>query len=113
MSEEKFDAIIVGGGIAGTVAGYILAKEGLEVLLVERGNYSGSKNMTGGRIYSHSLEKIIPNFAEEAPVERKITREKISLMTEESNVTVDYYSEMLGVQGSDSYSVLRGPFVQI
>lgn len=112
MSDDKFDAIIVGGGIAGTVAAYLLAKEGLSVLLVERGNYSGSKNVTGGRIYSHSLEKIMPNFAEEAPVERKITREKISLMTEESNVTLDYYSDMLGVQGSDSYSVLRGVFDQ-
>ena len=69
MSEEKFDAIVVGGGIAGTVSAYLLAKEGLEVLLVERGNYSGSKNMTGGRIYSHSLEKIMPNFADEAPIE--------------------------------------------
>lgn len=112
MSEEKFDAIVVGGGIAGTVAAYILAKEGLEVLLVERGNYCGSKNMTGGRIYSHSLERIFPNFAEEAPIERKITREKISLMTEESNFTIDYTSPKLGVQGSDSYSVLRGVFDQ-
>lgn len=112
MSEDKFDAIIVGGGIAGTVSAYLLAKEGLEVLLIERGNFCGSKNMTGGRIYSHSLEKIMPNFADEAPIERKITREKISLMTEESNVTIDYYSDMLGQQGSDSYSVLRGKFDQ-
>lgn len=109
---SDFDAIIVGGGIAGTVTAYLLAKEGLGVLLIERGNYAGSKNMTGGRIYSHSLEKIMPNFAQEAPVERKITREKISLMTEESNVTLDYYSDLLGVQGSDSYSVLRGVFDQ-
>lgn len=113
MSEsEKFDVIIVGAGVAGSVAGYILAKEGLEVLIIDRGNYAGSKNMTGGRIYSHSLEKIMPNFAQDAPVERKITREKISLMTEESNVTVDFYSDLLGVQGSDSYSVLRGEFDQ-
>lgn len=114
MSEsEKFDAIIVGGGIAGLTAGYILAKEGLEVLLIERGNYPGSKNMTGGRIYSHSLEKIIPDFAKEAPVQRKIVHEKISMMTEDSAFTIDYTSpERLGVQGKDSYAVLRGEFDQ-
>ncbi|WP_434512492.1 FAD-dependent oxidoreductase [Desulfitobacterium sp. AusDCA] len=110
MSEDKFDAIIVGAGLAGSTAGYLLAKQGLQVLVVERGNSAGSKNMTGGRIYSHSLEKIMPNFAKEAPIERKITREKISLMTRESNVTLDFYSDRLGIQGSDSYSVLRGVF---
>lgn len=107
---SEFDAIIVGAGIAGSTVGYLLAKQGLQVLVVERGNSAGSKNMTGGRIYSHSLEKIMPNFAEEAPVERKITREKISLMTQESNFTLDFYSDKLGVQGSDSYSVQRGVF---
>lgn len=113
MSEsEKFDAIIVGGGIAGLTAGYIMAKEGLDVLLVERGNYPGSKNMTGGRIYSHSLEKIIPDFAKEAPIQRKIVHEKISMMTEKSAFTIDYTSPKLGVQGKDSYAVLRGEFDQ-
>lgn len=110
MSEDKFDAIIVGGGLAGSVAGYILAKAGLEVVVIERGNYSGAKNMTGGRLYSHSLERIIPNFAEVAPVERKVTKERISLMTDQSATTVDYSSNKLGVKGKDSYVVLRGKF---
>jgi electron transfer flavoprotein-quinone oxidoreductase len=109
---DKFDAIIVGGGIAGLVTGYLLAKEGLEVILIERGNYPGSKNMTGGRLYSHSLEKIIPDFAKEAPVQRKVIHEKISMMTEDSAVTLDYSSPQLGVQGKDSYTVIRAEFDQ-
>ncbi len=112
MADEAFDAIIVGGGIAGTVAAYVLAKEGLEVLLIERGNFPGSKNMTGGRIYSHSLEKIMPDFAAEAPLERKITRERVYLMTEDSAAGLDFYSSRLGKPGQDSYSVLRAPFDQ-
>ncbi len=43
MAEEKFDAIIVGGGLAGCVTGYLLAKAGLETLIIERGNFCGSK----------------------------------------------------------------------
>lgn len=90
MSEEKFDAIVVGAGIAGSTAAYVMAKAGLDVLVIERGNYPGSKNMTGGRLYAHSLERVIPGFAKEAPVERRVTREKISFMTEEDTVTLDY-----------------------
>lgn len=110
MSEEKFDAIIVGGGISGSIAGYILAKAGLEVVVIERGNSSGSKNMTGGRLYSHSLEKIMPNFAENAPVERKVTKERVSMLTKESAITLDYSSGKLGEIGKNSYVVLRGKF---
>ena len=91
--EEKFDVIIVGAGIAGATAALMLAREGLEVLVIERGNYAGAKNMTGGRLYSHSLEAVIPDFASKAPIERKIAKEKISLMTATGNATITYPSD--------------------
>ena len=109
--EPDFDAIVVGCGCAGAVAAYTLASAGKAVLVIERGNYAGAKNMTGGRIYAHSLKKVFPNFEEEAPVQRKITHEKISLIGPESNFTVEYTDPtVLGKEGADSYSVLRGPF---
>lgn len=107
-----FDAIVVGAGLAGSVAAYELAHAGKEVLLVERGNYAGAKNMTGGRLYSHSIKKVFPDFEQEAPLERKITHERISLMTSDSNLTVDFSSNEMRKEGQDSYSVLRGPFDQ-
>ncbi|MFE8150634.1 FAD-dependent oxidoreductase [Brenneria goodwinii] len=110
MSEEKFDAIVVGAGCAGCVAGYVMAKAGLDVLVIERGNAAGSKNMTGGRLYAHSLEKIMPGFAQEAPVERKVTREKISFLTDESAVTLDFHSEQPDIASKASYTVLRNLF---
>ncbi len=48
MAEDIFDAIIVGGGVAGATAALVLARAGCDVLVVERGNFAGSKNMTGG-----------------------------------------------------------------
>ncbi|MDF1512013.1 FAD-dependent oxidoreductase, partial [Robertmurraya sp. DFI.2.37] len=40
---EKFDAIVVGVGPAGTSCAHDLAKGGAHVLLLERGEYPGSK----------------------------------------------------------------------
>ena len=112
MSEEKFDVIIVGGGLAGLTAAYVLAKDGYETMVIERGDYCGAKNMTGGRLYGHSLEKIIPGFAEEAPVERKVVKETICLQTKDGAVNIAYQSPKLGAANCASYTVLRSKFDQ-
>ena len=63
---SDFDIIVVGSGCAGGVAAYVAASAGKSVLVVERGNFAGAKNMTGGRIYSHSLKQVFPDFESEA-----------------------------------------------
>ncbi|MBQ3392748.1 MAG: FAD-dependent oxidoreductase [Lachnospiraceae bacterium] len=110
MSEEKFDAIVVGGGLAGLTAAYCLAQAEMEVLLIERGDFCGSKNVTGGRIYTHSMEKLMPGFAKEAPLERKITKERIALMTETGALNIEYASGKDDDDSTASYSVLRSKF---
>lgn len=113
MSDEKFDAIIVGGGLAGCSAAIVLANAGLAVLLVERGDFCGAKNMTGGRLYGHSLEKIIPDFAKEAPIERRITKEKVSLMSKDGSLDIGFGSKKLSsTKENASYTVLRAQFDQ-
>ena len=109
---SDFDIIVVGSGCAGGVAAYVAASAGKSVLVVERGNFAGAKNMTGGRIYSHSLKQVFPDFESEAPVERKITHERIALMDPSSQMAIDFTSSELAEEGKDSYSVLRGPFDQ-
>jgi electron transfer flavoprotein-quinone oxidoreductase len=106
MADERFDAIIVGGGLAGLTAAYLLAGQGLETLLVDKGNYSGAKNMTGGRLYAHSLEKVIPGFADTAPVERRVVRERLTT----AGGTTEYESSALCAPEGESYTVLRGKF---
>lgn len=105
---EKWDAIVVGGGLAGLSAAYEMAKNGLEVLVVERGEHCGSKNVSGGRLYGHSLEQMIPGFAKEAPVERRIVRERLALLTEDGGTLIEYGSGKL--DRAPSYSVNRSQF---
>lgn len=107
-----FDAIVVGSGCAGSVAAYELAKAGRSVLAIERGTFAGAKNMTGGRIYTHSLERVFPDFREEAPLERRITHERISMIAEDANFTMDFTSRAMDAKGQESYAVLRAPFDQ-
>lgn len=107
---SSYDLIIAGGGLAGCAAAYTAAKGGLKTLLIERGKYPGAKNVSGGRVYAHSLEKLIPGFAEEAPVERCVTTERVSLLTEKETVTMEYASQLNPDFAKRSYTVLRAKF---
>lgn len=106
-----YDAIVVGAGLAGSTAAYCMAKAGMSVLILERGDTAGSKNVSGGRLYAHSLEKIMPGFAKEAPVERLVTKEVITMMTKDSAFSVDFSStKFKDDPAKASYTVLRAPF---
>ncbi|NLW13412.1 MAG: FAD-dependent oxidoreductase, partial [Trueperella sp.] len=93
--EYDFDVIVVGAGVAGTVAATQLARNGHEVLLVERGTEPGSKNLSGGVFYSRVMEQVFPDFVTEAPVERVITRNTLSFLNEASAVNIDYWDKCL------------------
>jgi electron transfer flavoprotein-quinone oxidoreductase len=107
---RDFEAIVVGSGCAGAAAAYELARAGKTTLVVERGNSCGAKNMTGGRVYGHALEALFPEFRTEAPLERRISHERLSFMTADACTTLDFSSAALLAKGQDSYSVLRAPF---
>ena len=105
--ENKTQVIIVGGGPAGISAGVTLARAGKEVILIERGNFCGSKNVFGGAIYTQPTKEIFPNFEENAPLERNNTKHKYMLLTETDDTTISHAQK---TEKSNSYTVIRAKF---
>ncbi|MFW9831325.1 MAG: FAD-dependent oxidoreductase [Candidatus Thorarchaeota archaeon] len=109
---ETLDSIIVGAGPAGCAAAYSLAKAGLKVMLVERAKTPGEKNVSGGVLYGKVLHDLIPRYWELAPVERRITIHRLSLLSGESAFTLDYSTGHRLPVPTDGYSVNRYNFDQ-
>jgi electron transfer flavoprotein-quinone oxidoreductase len=107
---EKFDAIVVGAGPSGNAAAYTLAKAGLKVLQIERGEYPGSKNVQGAILYSDALERIIPNFREDAPLERHIIEQRIWVLDDNSFVGTHYRSDDYDKPPYNRYTIIRAQF---
>lgn len=89
-AEPDFEVIVVGAGIAGCVTAYQLARQGHSVVMIERGESPGSKNLSGGVLYSRGIQKVFPEFLDEAPIERRITRNYVNFLNAESSVGIDY-----------------------
>ncbi|HQL89853.1 MAG TPA: FAD-dependent oxidoreductase [Syntrophales bacterium] len=107
---EKFDVIIVGAGLAGLAAAYTLAGEGVEVVVLERGDYPGSKNLSGGRLYLNPVRDLFPGLWDEAPLERAIVREGATLMARNRSFTFHYTGSELRTDRPQSCSILRSKF---
>jgi len=107
---EKVDVIIVGGGLAGLSCAYELADSRMTVLVLERGDFSGSKNVTGGRIYVSPIRNYLPDIWKDAPFERHVTKEFLTLMGETSSTTLELYSDRFNREPYPSYTILRAKF---
>jgi len=110
MSDDKLDVIVVGAGVAGCTVALLLAQQGLEVALIERGPFPGSKNLSGGVLYGQVLHQIIPNFWEKAPVERVITNQAVTFLTETDSVSLDFKTPSFLQKPYNAVSVLRSKF---
>jgi electron transfer flavoprotein-quinone oxidoreductase len=101
----SFDAVVVGAGPAGTSAALALAQKGAKVLLLERGEYPGAKNMFGGMTaYCPAPEQLVPGFWERAPWERAVTKRILSVVGGASSTSLVFQAE----SGSDQPSVDAG-----
>lgn len=109
-ANQKFDAIVVGAGPSGNAAAYTMAKAGLKVLQIERGEYPGSKNVQGAILYADALERIIPDFRDDAPLERHIIEQRMWVLDDASFVGSHFRSEDYNKPPYNRYTIIRAQF---
>ncbi|MEY4764226.1 MAG: hypothetical protein RI907_899, partial [Pseudomonadota bacterium] len=107
---KQFDAIVVGAGPSGNAAAYTMAKAGLKVLQIERGEYPGSKNVQGAILYADALERIIPDFRDDAPLERHIIEQRMWVLDDNSFVGSHFRSEDYNKPPYNRYTIIRAQF---
>jgi electron transfer flavoprotein-quinone oxidoreductase len=122
MEEETdFDVIVIGAGFAGAATAFQLLKEGIEgerILVVERGEPIGGKNMTGGILWGRELDAFtdyIGNWEMDCPgIERCINHKKVGFLSNEDAVFIEgRFASWDGTGGTEepsersSWSVLR------
>ena len=105
--ENKVDVIVVGGGPAGISCAVTIARAGKKVVLIERGKFSGSKNVFGGAIYAQPTREVFPDFEKTAPIERKTVEHKYALLGKDDATVISYKKKH---EDPVSYSVIRGKF---
>lgn len=112
MADEKVDCIVVGAGPAGVSAAITMARAGLSVILLERGEYAGAKNVQGAVLYTKMLADILPDFWKDpqAAVERPITEQKVWFMSDDSGIQVGFKSDKWISEPHNCYSIIRVSF---
>jgi len=111
---EKYDVAIIGGGSAGLAALKQLANLGKQAILLESGSKVGSKNVSGGILYSKkpkkgrvfNVEDVYGEiFFQDAPFERKITKYILHSTSKDKVFSMDLTAAH-DYQANFGYSVL-------
>ena len=104
VADDRFDAIVVGAGPAGITAARRLARGGLALVVLERGQFPGAKNVWGGILYREPTEAMAPGFEEEAPLERPIIEQRYLLLTDDAMMGATYRSQRFAEPPFNAYS---------
>jgi electron transfer flavoprotein-quinone oxidoreductase len=85
--EEILDVIVVGAGPAGLACAGEAAGAGLQVIVLERGDVAGGKNLSGGRLYLEPVKDLCADLLKDAPFERPVVSETVCLCDERSSLS--------------------------
>ncbi len=107
---ENFDVIVVGGGPAGLSAAISAARAGMKTVIIERGDYPGTKNVMGGILYTDPTAEVVPEFWQEAPLERPIIEQRFGLLSDDQSVMAAYRDPAWADEPYNAHSVFRVPF---
>jgi electron transfer flavoprotein-quinone oxidoreductase len=94
---EQFDVVIIGGGSAGLAALKKLSSMGIQTVLIEAGSAIGTKNVSGGILYSknpqtgkvYNVDEIFENFLQDKPWERQITKYILNCVSKDKVLSID------------------------
>ena len=110
---ERYDVAIIGGGSAGLAALKQLSNLDKQAILIEAGKQVGTKNISGGILYSkrpkhgrtYNVEDVYPEFLQDAPIERRITQYMLHATSQDKVFTMNL-TEAHEYQANFGYSVL-------
>jgi len=104
---ETFDVIVIGAGPAGTSAALTAASAGLRVLVIERGEYVGAKNTSGGMLLAQVLQELVPDYQKEAPLQRPVEHHRIMMTSGERSLEIDFGNRGFLAPPFNGFTVLR------
>ena len=107
---EHFDVIVVGAGPAGSAAALTPARKGFSTLLVERGRSPGAKGMFGGRVYAWPFAELLPEWAKDCPIERRVVRENLAFLTDDASLGISFDAPKMAQGRGASFTALRAKF---
>jgi len=108
---KRYDVAVAGAGPAGTTAALRLAQKGLNVLLVERGEAPGAKNMFGGMLPNCPVvDELLPDFWEQAPWERHVVKRVLTIIAESSATSIAFEGKTFDKPPYNGYTLFRPIF---
>src|SRR5574340_1042069 len=110
QTAERFDVIVVGAGPAELSAASLLGKAGLNVAVIERGDFPGSKNVMGGELYRQPTAEVFPEVWKQAPLERTLVEQRAWVLTEKAVFKVGHRHQAFGEEPYNAFTVLRARF---